>query len=165
MANKSNYFPRRSSYFINYKVLLSGRGSHQSIEKEIESYSDKDLKKLSGDYYIRYTSFDKNDKLLGEKYVYFISFGKGDYTYRVSCSRDGILSLNVYAGSGGFLYYTIPNLEYPYDILTESMETGEQTLLNFSNLSSVDEENLKNIEEILILLKRIPKETSINLGI
>lgn len=45
------------------------------------------------------------------------------------------------------------------------METGEQTLLNFSNLSSVDEENLKNIEEILILLKRIPKETSINLGI
>ncbi|MBR8749486.1 hypothetical protein IX317_001160 [Fusobacterium sp. DD29] len=138
---------------------------NQSIEKEIDSYSDKDLKKLSGDYYIRYTSFDKNDKLLGEKYVYFISFGKGDYTYRVSCSRDGILSLNVYAGSGGFLYYTIPNLEYPYDILTESMETGEQTLLNFSNLSSVDEENLKNIEEILILLKRIPKETSINLGI
>lgn len=45
------------------------------------------------------------------------------------------------------------------------METGEQTLLNFSNLSSVDEENLKNIEEILILLKRISKETSINLGI
>lgn len=45
------------------------------------------------------------------------------------------------------------------------METGEQILLNFSNLSSVDEENLKNIEEILILLKRISKETSINLGI
>ena len=28
MANKSNYFPRRSSYFKNYKVILSGRGSH-----------------------------------------------------------------------------------------------------------------------------------------
>ena len=28
MANKSNYFPRRSSHFKNYKVILSGRGSH-----------------------------------------------------------------------------------------------------------------------------------------
>ena len=27
MANKSNYFPRRSSHFKNYKVILSGRGS------------------------------------------------------------------------------------------------------------------------------------------
>ena len=27
MANKSNYFPRRSSHFKNYRVILSGRGS------------------------------------------------------------------------------------------------------------------------------------------
>ena len=27
MANKSNYFPRRSSHFKNYKVILSGRDS------------------------------------------------------------------------------------------------------------------------------------------
>jgi hypothetical protein len=27
LANKSNYFPRRSSHFKNYKVILSGGGS------------------------------------------------------------------------------------------------------------------------------------------
>ncbi|MBM6874246.1 hypothetical protein [Fusobacterium mortiferum] len=31
MANKSNYFPRRSSHFKNYKVILSGRGSRKVI--------------------------------------------------------------------------------------------------------------------------------------
>ena len=33
MANKSNYFPRRSSHFKNYKVILSGRGSQESNKK------------------------------------------------------------------------------------------------------------------------------------
>ena len=32
MANKSNYFPRRSSHFKNYKVILSGRGSQEALE-------------------------------------------------------------------------------------------------------------------------------------
>ncbi|WP_311696424.1 hypothetical protein [Sneathia sanguinegens] len=29
MANESNYFPRRSFHFKNYKVILSGRGSQE----------------------------------------------------------------------------------------------------------------------------------------
>ena len=39
MANKSNYFPRRSSHFKNYKVILSERGSpygNSNIEKYIK---------------------------------------------------------------------------------------------------------------------------------
>ncbi|WP_204689373.1 DUF7916 family protein [Fusobacterium mortiferum] len=35
MANKSNYFPRRSSHFKNYKVILSGRGSREAGENII----------------------------------------------------------------------------------------------------------------------------------
>jgi len=31
LANKSNYFPRRSSHFKNYEVILSGRGSQSFI--------------------------------------------------------------------------------------------------------------------------------------
>lgn len=34
MANKSNYFPRRSSHFKNYEIILSGRGSLDDIETE-----------------------------------------------------------------------------------------------------------------------------------
>ena len=35
MANKSNYFPRRSSHFKNYKVILSGRGSQSETVLDI----------------------------------------------------------------------------------------------------------------------------------
>ena len=35
MANKSNYFPRRSSHFKNYKVILSERGSREAGENII----------------------------------------------------------------------------------------------------------------------------------
>ncbi|QNM16272.1 DIP1984 family protein [Fusobacterium hominis] len=45
MANKSNYFPRRSSHFKNYKVILTGRGSRTidvgKKQKEIDKLSKK----------------------------------------------------------------------------------------------------------------------------
>ena len=56
MANKSNYFPRRSSHFKNYKVILSGRGSQvaeniglkkdesEKIALEIKKIVENDLK-------------------------------------------------------------------------------------------------------------------------
>ena len=34
MANKSNYFPRRSSHFKNYKVILSGRDSLAGLKSK-----------------------------------------------------------------------------------------------------------------------------------
>jgi hypothetical protein len=37
LANKSNYFPRRSSHFKNYKVILSGRGSPNDINLIIKT--------------------------------------------------------------------------------------------------------------------------------
>ena len=55
MANKSNYFPRRSSHFKNYKVILSGRGSQEieskvSGQKHIENSINSSLKNLGLDY-------------------------------------------------------------------------------------------------------------------
>ncbi|MBM6875004.1 hypothetical protein [Fusobacterium mortiferum] len=40
MANKSNYFPRRSSHFKNYKVILSGRGSHMDGRINFAHFKD-----------------------------------------------------------------------------------------------------------------------------
>ena len=46
MANKSNYFPRRSSHFKNYKVILSGRGSLNKI-----TWDDIPIHLVSKGYY------------------------------------------------------------------------------------------------------------------
>ncbi|MBM6823021.1 hypothetical protein [Fusobacterium mortiferum] len=46
MANKSNYFPRRSSHFKNYKVILSGRGSLVIPEIKISDRGLFDVKKF-----------------------------------------------------------------------------------------------------------------------
>ena len=43
MANKSNYFPRRSSHFKNYKVILSGRGSLERHPKECDYFYIKEI--------------------------------------------------------------------------------------------------------------------------
>ena len=48
MANKSNYFPRRSSHFKNYKVILSGRGSLKW--KEEDQYGE--------DFFVDFTNPD-----------------------------------------------------------------------------------------------------------
>ena len=45
MANKSNYFPRRSSHFKNYKVILSGRGS-QEVSVVVERFEEGPPKKI-----------------------------------------------------------------------------------------------------------------------
>lgn len=50
MANKSNYFPRRSSHFKNYRVILSGRGSH-SVVNVIYHVENAVLTRYTGDYY------------------------------------------------------------------------------------------------------------------
>ncbi|MBM6875946.1 hypothetical protein [Fusobacterium mortiferum] len=39
MANKSNYFPRRSSHFKNYRVILSGRGSLVNDAPDVMLYN------------------------------------------------------------------------------------------------------------------------------
>jgi hypothetical protein len=46
LANKSNYFPRRSSHFKNYKVNLSGRGSQIQKRKNSIDHILKGVKQL-----------------------------------------------------------------------------------------------------------------------
>ena len=43
MANKSNYFPRRSSHFKNYRVILSGRGSPIEDYKNFSTLFDETI--------------------------------------------------------------------------------------------------------------------------
>ncbi|WP_291259454.1 hypothetical protein [Fusobacterium sp.] len=54
MANKSNYFPRRSSHFKNYEVILNGRGSHPEYTQiEIERAKDKNGKNYWVQFFIK----------------------------------------------------------------------------------------------------------------
>lgn len=132
----------------NEKIL------NQDIAREISSYNNKKLEDISKGYSIRYSSFKKSDKQFGEKYVFFMFFGKDGYTYRISCSRDGILAMNVYSGSGGFLHYTIPNLENPTEIFSYNIENDKLTLLNFKNM---DKSEKKIIKEILNIFEEFYK--------
>lgn len=75
-------------------------------------------------------------------------FGKGGYIYRISCSRDGILAMNVYSGSGGFLHYTIPNLENPTEIFSYNIENDKLILLNFKNMDKSEKKSIKEIFSI-----------------
>ena len=53
MANKIKYFPRRSSHFKNYEVILSGRGSLGNLlDNEIEEF-EKNLQEIL----LKYISF------------------------------------------------------------------------------------------------------------
>lgn len=60
MANKSNYFPRRSSHFKNYFVILSGRGSQVSVGK-IKKTDD-----LLIDGIVAYDKAEVNDAYIGQ---------------------------------------------------------------------------------------------------
>lgn len=126
---------------------------NQNIEKEITSYDNEKLKAISNGYIVRYSSFNKNDKQFGKKYVYFMFFGKNGYTYRISCSRQGNLELNVYEGSGNFLYYTIPDLSKPNKIFSKNVKTGKLEPLDSYEFMNNDKENLKNLDEVLKIFK------------
>ena len=157
--------PSYDVYVESLPRVTDPRVLNQSVARDVASYEDENLKSLSDDFSIRYSSFDKKDRQFGEKYVYFIFFGKDGYTYRVSCSREGILELNVYAGSGGFLYYTIPDMSKAHEIFSESFETGKQTMLDFDNLTDADVEHIHNIEEIIGIMRRMAGKTGIVLGV
>ena len=135
----------------NEKIL------NQDIAIEITAYDNEKLENISKGYPIRYSSFKKKDKQFGKKYVYFMFFGKDGYTYRIACSREGILSMEVYAGSGNFLYYVIPDLEIPTNIFSYNIEDDEFKLLDFKNMSTFDRENVKAIKEILSIFKEFLK--------
>lgn len=131
----------------NKKIL------NQSVEKEIDTYNNEKLAAISKGYSVRYSSFSKNDKQFGKKYVYFMFFGDGEYTYRISCSRQGNLDLNVYAGSGNFLYYTIPDLSKPDKIFSENTKTGKFKPLELHEFANNDKETLEKIADILKIFK------------
>lgn len=126
---------------------------NQNIEKEITSYDNEKLNAISNGYIVRYSSFSKNNQQFGEKYVYFMFFGKNGYTYRISCSRQGNLDLNVYAGSGNFLYYTIPDLSKPDKIFSKNIKTGKLEPLELHELADNDKETLEKIDDILKIFK------------
>lgn len=126
---------------------------NQSVEKEISTYDNEKLAAISKGYTVRYSSFSKNDKQFGKKHVFFMFFGDGEYTYRISCSRQGNLDLNVYAGSGNFLYYTIPDLSKPDKIFSENTKTGELKPLELHEFANNDKETLEKIADILKIFK------------
>lgn len=138
---------------------------NQNSEREIGSYNNKKLGSISKGYIVRYSSFSRNDKRFGEEYVYFIFFGKDGYTYRISCSRKGILAMNVYSGSGGFLYYTIPDLSKPNEIYSEDLQTGKQILMKNENLEETDKNQIETMADIVRIFKSISEKTDVELGI
>lgn len=152
------YFNFKDIFFKNNSDIISSKITNkkilnQSVEKEIDSYNNEKLYAISKGYSVRYTSFSKNDKQFGKKYVYFMFFRDGEYTYRISCSRQGNLDLNVYAGSGNFLYYTIPDLSKPDKIFSENIKTGKLEPLELHELSDNDKETLEKIADILKIFK------------
>ena len=134
-------------------------------ERSIDSSSDDNLKKIADDFYIRYSSMDKTPDKNGNDYAYFIFFGKDGITYGMSCSRNGLLGLNIYAGSGGFLEYIIPNLQYPEEIFSENMENDNLNSVSIDTMIENDIEIIKNIDKIINIFKKISKETGIDVGV
>ena len=144
---------------VNPKIL------NNTEDREIDSDNDSKLRKIADDFYIRYAAMDEKPGESGEDYAYFMFFGKDGITYRISCSRNGLLELNVYAGSGGFLQYTIPNLQYPEEIYAASMESDDLTLVTIDSMIENNREIIKNIDKIIKIFKKVSRETDINVGV
>ncbi|WP_307988751.1 DnaJ domain-containing protein, partial [uncultured Fusobacterium sp.] len=161
----------------NEKVL------NLSKTEYLDSKNNLDLKKIAGNDYISYMTFDPNDKkdtyakIYGKEVAYFASFVEnfkkltGDdvsyaYHYVLSCSRDGKLEIKVYTDI--FLAFTIPNLEKPqemFEVVAINEDESEYVPVDLNNLSPESKKHIKVIKKALKKFKEVSKNTSFNLGL
>ena len=149
----------------------------------LDSENDINLKKIAGNDYISYSTFDPNDKndiyaeIYGKEIAYFVSFVE-DYkkltedermyafSYVLSCFRNGKLQIEVY--SDKFLAFAIPDLEKPqeiFDVVYVTEDEKKYIPVDLENLSSENKKQLKTIKKALKKFKEVSEKTSLNLGL
>ena len=185
MANKSNYFPRRSSHFKNYKIILSERGSpygNSNIEKYI-----KDDERYEEIHFIRVILREKGKEntiskllhqLIPKGTVLILEYGE-EILISVAKKKIGSerITLEEIYDSGWIskesnklkeLDYTKlnpTNMKILYDniiqkirVINLSKDLEEEKSISYESVDILEKLN-KEIEELKIMRK---KETQIN---
>ena len=185
MANKSNYFPRRSSHFKNYKIILSERGSpygNSNIEKYI-----KDDERYEEIHFIRVILREKGKEntiskllhqLIPKGTVLILEYGE-EILISVAKKKIGSerITLEEIYDSGWIskesnklreLDYTklnLTNMKILYDniiqkirVINLSKDLEEEKSISYESVDILEKLN-KEIEELKIMRK---KETQIN---
>ena len=139
MANKSNYFPRRSSHFKNYEVILSGRGS---LLLKPTSFFEKDKIILykKKEYHKPY--FETLEKILGLNKEFDFSFIAEHMLVKREIMKELIYKIEGNKNLVGKNYF---------EKILNSIKKSDLNKSGFSEFETYGTYSLKNYPELFTL--------------